>query len=138
NAVPILFNCVPAVEVVLGVKDFDGQPTTAAFVIRDKYDRVYPNPARRLAPDFFFHNQIYRADGESVHLAPGEYTVQISRGPEYKDEMHKLTVQPGISQRSEFSLHRWIQASTRRWFSAYHHVPAVGCAQYEKPTESVK
>ena len=63
NAAAILFDCAPAVEVVLGVKDFDGQPTTAAFVIRDKHGRVYPNPARRVAPDFFFHNQIYRADG---------------------------------------------------------------------------
>lgn len=137
NAVAILFNCVPAVEVVLGVKDFDGTPTTAAFVIRDKYGRVYPNPARRLAPDFFFHNQIYRADGESVHLAPGEYTVQISRGPEYKIETHKLAVQPGISQRNDFKLNRWIQASTRRWFSGDHHVHAAGCAHYENPTEGV-
>ena len=83
NTVPILFNAAPSVEVVLGVKDFDGEPTSAAFVIRDKRGNVYPNPARRLSPDFFFHNQIYRADGESVSLAPGEYTVEVSRGPEY-------------------------------------------------------
>ena len=61
NAVPVLFNSVPAVEVSLGVKDSDGKPTMAAFVVRDKFGRVYPNPARRLAPDFFFHNQIGRA-----------------------------------------------------------------------------
>ncbi len=66
NSVPILFHCVPAIKVVLGVKDFDGQPTTAAFTFRDKLGHIYPNPARRLAPDFFFHNQVYRADGESV------------------------------------------------------------------------
>lgn len=138
SAVPILFNCVPAVEVALGVKDFDGKPTTAAFVIRDKYSRVYPNPARRLAPDFFFHNQIYRADGESVHLPPGEYTVEVSRGPEYRVETHKLSVAPGIvSQKREFTLHRWIHPFTRRWFSGDHHVHAAGCAHYENPTEGV-
>ena len=71
NSAPILFRCVPAVEVVLGVKDFDGEPVTAAFVVRDEHGRVYPNPAKRLAPDFFFHNQVYRADGESLHLPPG-------------------------------------------------------------------
>jgi hypothetical protein len=54
NQVAILFNCVPAVEVSLGVKDIDGKPTSAAFVVRDSFSRVYPNPARRLAPDFFF------------------------------------------------------------------------------------
>ncbi len=71
NTVPILFDCLPALSVTFGVKDFDGTPTTAAFVIRDKYNRVYPNPARRLAPDFFFHDKIYRADGETVTLPPG-------------------------------------------------------------------
>lgn len=138
SAVPILFNCVPAVEVAVGVKDFDGKPTTAAFVIRDKFNRVYPNPARRLAPDFFFHNQIYRADGESVHLPPGDYTVEVSRGPEYLVETHKLSVAPGIvSQKHEFKLHRWIHPATRRWFSGDHHVHAAGCAHYENPTEGV-
>jgi hypothetical protein len=138
NATAILFQCVPAVEVVLGVKDFDGEPTTAAFVIRDTRGRVYPNPARRLAPDFFFHNQIYRADGESVHLPPGDYSVEVSRGPEYHVESHSLTVnENAVSQRNEFKLRRWIQPATRRWFSGDHHVHAAGCAHYENPTEGV-
>jgi hypothetical protein len=134
----ILFNCVPAVEIALGVKDFDGQPTTAAFVIRDTQGRVYPNPARRLAPDFFFHNQIYRADGESVHLPPGEYTVVLSRGPEYHVDTHKLVVQENsVSQRAEYRLRRWFHAATRHWHSGDHHVHAAGCAHYENPTEGV-
>ncbi|MFN0053619.1 MAG: CehA/McbA family metallohydrolase [Planctomycetales bacterium] len=138
NATAILFQCVPAVEVALSVRDFDGQPTTAAFVIRDKRGRVYPNPARRLAPDFFFHNQIYRADGESVHLPPGEYDVEVSRGPEYHVESHRLVVSDNsVSQRAEFKLRRWIQPATRRWFSGDHHVHAAGCAHYENPTEGV-
>ncbi|HIL69150.1 MAG TPA: hypothetical protein EYG38_04790, partial [Verrucomicrobia bacterium] len=82
NHVPLLFQCVPAVEIALSVLDFDGKPTSASFVIRDRFGRVYPNPARRLAPDFFFHNQIYRADGESFHLPPGDYDITVSRGPE--------------------------------------------------------
>ncbi|MBI5761339.1 MAG: CehA/McbA family metallohydrolase [Planctomycetales bacterium] len=138
NAVAILFNCAPAVEVSLGVKDFDGKPTTAAFVIRDNRGRVYPNPARRLAPDFFFHNQIYRTDGESVHLSPGEYTVEVSRGPEYVVQTFNIKVPAdGVSHREEFSLRRWTQPATRRWFSGDHHVHAAGCAHYENPTEGV-
>ena len=39
---------------------------------------MYPNPAKRLAPDFFFHNQIYRHDGESVVLPPGRYTALLA------------------------------------------------------------
>jgi hypothetical protein len=137
NAVPILFQSVPSVEVVLGVKDVDGEPTTAAFVFRDKWNRVYPNPARRLAPDFFFHNQIYRADGESVHLPPGEYTVQIARGPEYLVKTQKVNVNDTISQKVDFKLERWIHAAARGWFSGDHHVHAAGCQHYDSPTEGV-
>lgn len=138
NTVPILFNCVPAVEVVLDVKDTDGSPTTAAFVIRDDKGRVYPNPARRLAPDFFFHNQVYRADGESVHLPPGDYSVEISRGPEYLTTTHALKVKDGVvSQKAAFPLKRWIQPTKRGWFSGDHHVHAAGCAHYDSPTEGV-
>ena len=46
SSVPILFNCLPAAKVVLRVKDYDGQPTSGSFVVRDKLERVYPNPAR--------------------------------------------------------------------------------------------
>ncbi|HIG27837.1 MAG TPA: hypothetical protein EYQ50_08570 [Verrucomicrobiales bacterium] len=138
NHVPLLFQCVPAVEIALSVLDFDGKPTSASFVIRDRFGRVYPNPARRLAPDFFFHNQIYRADGESFHLPPGDYDITVSRGPEYLVENHKLTVQSGVvSQPAVFHLNRWIHAATRRWFSGDHHVHAAGCAHYENPTEGV-
>ncbi len=139
NSVPVLFDCVPAVEVVLGINDFDGKPTTASFVIRDKFGRVYPNPARRLAPDFFFHNQIYRADGESVHLPPGEFTVEVSRGPEYFIQHETFTVKSGVvSQRHEFNLQRWTHPAKRRWFSGDHHIHAAGCAHYDSPTEGVK
>jgi hypothetical protein len=138
SEIPILFECAPSVEVVLGVQDHDGQPTTAAFVIRDNQNRVYPNPARRLAPDFFFHDQIYRADGESVHLPSGDYTATVSRGPEYRVQAHKFTVPSGgVSHRQAFSLTRWIHPLTRGWYSGDHHVHAAGCAHYDSPTEGV-
>lgn len=138
NSIPVLFQSLPAVEVVLSVKDFDGAPTTAAFVFRDQLGRVYPNPARRLAPDFFFHDQVYRADGESIHLPPGEYAVTISRGPEYRVLTQPLVVRAdGVSQRAEIRLERWIHAAERRWFSGDHHVHAAGCAHYDSPTEGV-
>lgn len=103
NAVPILFSIAASVDVVLRVKDHDGTPTTAAFVIRDTHGKIYPNPARRLAPDFFFHNQIYRADGESVSLAPGDYVVEVSRGPEYQPQTQALSVQAGTHPTVDFA-----------------------------------
>ena len=74
--VDILFTIDPAVTVVLEVRDEDGEPTMASFVIRDRQGRVYPSPSRRLAPDFFFHPQIYRQNGETVSLPPGLYRVR--------------------------------------------------------------
>ncbi len=138
NNTAILFECVPAVEVSLGIKDHDGAPTTAALVIRDQLGRVYPNPARRLAPDFFFHDQVYRSDGESVHLPPGQYTIAISRGPEYLEQIQSLTIEKGVASQSlNVELARWIHPASQRWFSGDHHVHAAGCAHYDSPTEGV-
>ena len=37
-----------------------------SFLVRDDAARIYPNIAKRLAPDFFFQPQVYRADGETI------------------------------------------------------------------------
>ena len=138
NEVPLLFHCLPAVEVAFGVRDVDGSPTTAAFTVRDDRGRVYPNPARRLAPDFFFHPQVYRHDGETVHLPPGDYTVQVTRGPEYRPQQHQLQVPEGVSHyRHVFPLERWIEAKAFGWYSGDHHIHAAGCKHYDSPTEGV-
>ena len=135
--VPILFQCVPAVKVILEVFDFDGKPTTAAFIIRDELNRVYPSRGRRLAPDFFFHNQIYRHSGESVLLPPGNYTVEYTRGPEYKVKTQAVTVPNAETHQETFHLERWIHIAAEGWRSGDHHVHAAGCAHYESPTEGV-
>ncbi len=137
SEVPILFDCVPAVNVTLEVLDFDGQPTTAGFIIRDALNRVYPSRGRRLAPDFFFHNQIYRHSGESVLLPPGEYTVEYTRGPEYKVKTQTVTVPNAETHQETFHLERWIHIAAEGWRSGDHHVHAAGCAHYESPTEGV-
>ena len=137
SEVPILFDCVPAVKVTLEVLDFDGKPTTAAFTIRDELNRVYPSRGRRLAPDFFFHNQIYRHSGESVLLPPGKYTVEYTRGPEYQVKTQTITVPNTETHQETFRLERWIHIAAEGWRSGDHHVHAAGCAHYESPTEGV-
>ena len=137
SEVPILFDCVPAVNVTLEVLDFDGKPTTASFIIRDELNRVYPSRGRRLAPDFFFHNQIYRHNGESVLLPPGKYTVEYTRGPEYRVKTQTITVPNTETHQETFHLERWIHIAAEGWRSGDHHVHAAGCAHYESPTEGV-
>jgi len=139
SELPVLFDIKPAVNLVLHVRDEDGSPTTAAFVVKDQQGHVFPNPARRLAPDFFFHNQIYRADGESVSLPPGEYDVVVTRGPEYLPIRKTITVNATPdTQHQTIRLARWIHPKLRNWYSGDHHVHAAGCSHYDSPTEGVK
>jgi len=136
NDAPILFTCQPAQPLTLRVRDENGEPTTAAFIIRDKSGRVYPSPNKRLAPDFAFHPQVYRGDGETIRLPDGTYTVEFSRGPESLIEKRTLTMK-GEPQAASFQVKRWIDPSKLGWWSGDHHIHAAGCAHYTKPTEGV-
>jgi hypothetical protein len=137
------FESAPAVLVRLRVRDDDGQsqrdgrPIVAAFTFRDRLGRVYPSPSRRLAPDFNFHYQVYRADGENIALQPGQYTVSYTRGPEYRNLQKTITVPTGGTHSEEFRLQRWIHPAAKGWYSGDHHIHAAGCAHYESPTEGV-
>jgi hypothetical protein len=136
--VDILFDCAPAVPVTLDILDTDGRPAVASFLIRDKLGRVYPAQARRLAPDFYFHPQVYRASGETVLLPPGTYTVETTRGPEYLVQSRTMVVPDAKAHKESFRLERWANLAAMRWFSGDHHVHAAGCGHYESPTEGVR
>jgi hypothetical protein len=137
NEVDILFTIKPSAKVTFRVRDWNDQPTTASFLIRDDKQRVYPSQTKRLAPDFFFHPQVYRADGESVALPPGNYTIAYSRGPEYLGKMQKLQIVDDSPRTITFQLERWIDPAKMGWYSGDHHIHAAGCAHYERPTEGV-
>jgi hypothetical protein len=133
----ITFQARPSVPVTFKVAEFDGTPCTAAFLIRDKEGRVYPAQAKRLAPDFFFHPQVYRATGETVRLPAGKYAVLCSRGPESIPEAKELVVadQPVTFS---YTVQRWIDPSAQGWWSGDHHIHAAGCLHYENPSEGVE
>lgn len=141
SELPVLFTAKSAVDVIFRYQEAvpeSKQPMTAAIVVRDSFGRVYPNPARRLAPDFFFHDQVYRKDGESISLPPGEYQVTVTRGPEYLPTKRTIHVKPDQKQQTEaFTLERWIHPRNRNWYSGDHHVHAAGCKHYDSPTEGV-
>jgi hypothetical protein len=137
HAAAYIFDSLPAVLVHLRVVDDDGKPTTGAFVFRDALGRVYPSQSRRLAPDFGFHPQVYRAYGETVPLQPGKYSVSYTRGPEYLTLKRDITVPSSSTHTETFELKRWIHPAAKGWYSGDHHVHAAGCAHYESPTEGV-
>jgi hypothetical protein len=134
---PLIVESAPAVLVKLQVRDHDGQPVMGSFIFRDSQGRVYPAQSRRLAPDFGFHPQVYRKDGETVSLQPGKYTVSYTRGPEYLVLTREITVPAASTHTEKFELKRWIHPASRGWYSGDHHVHAAGCAHYESPTEGV-
>jgi hypothetical protein len=138
NDVPILFNCLPSKDVTLRVTDEDGKPTIASFIIRDRQGRQYPAKTKRLAPDFSFHPQVYRADGEKIRLPAGAYMVEVTRGPEYLVQRQTLSVAAAAGPEVwKFQLKRWINPAKLGWYSGDHHIHAAGCSHYEAPTEGV-
>ena len=147
NEIAILFSARRAFSVRWRVRDESGAPTMAAFIVRDAQSRVYPSPAKRLAPDFGFQPQVYRADSEELLLPEGEFTVEFWRGPESLVTSQRLRVTDprarpvrlgaGGSDAS-FQIERWIDPSKFGWWSGDHHIHAAGCAHYSKPTEGVR
>jgi hypothetical protein len=131
----VLFEIKPAVPVKLKVLDSDGKPTVGRFTFTDAAGHVYPPQAKRLRPDLFFQKQVYRADGGTVLLPPGEFTVEYGRGPEYQLVTKKVTVTKDTSL--EFKLARWVNPADYGFFSGDHHIHAAGCAHYTSPTEGV-
>jgi hypothetical protein len=137
NEVNLLFDCHPCTRVKLEVLDDDGSPTTGQFTIRDTRGRVYPARSRRLAPDFFFHDQIYRQNGEEVLLPAGKYHVSYRRGPEYRVLERDIEVPASKQHTERFRMKRWINLAASGWYSGDHHVHAAGCAHYSSPTQGV-
>jgi hypothetical protein len=136
NETDILFASAPSHDVTFRVKDENGQPTTAEFLVKDMGGHIYPSQAKRLAPDFGFHPQIYRGDGEKLKLPAGSYKIQFARGPESLTETRDVQIDNKTGELS-FKVKRWIDPSKMGWWSGDHHIHAAGCAHYTKPTEGV-
>lgn len=130
------FDCLPTRDILLGIHDVDGRGCVASLTIKDKNGLIYPPQAVRLAPDMFFQQHIYRADGENVRLPDGEYTIESKRGPEYLKGLQTVSVGNG-NYRIDVKLQRWIDPAQWGWYSGDTHIHAAGCAHYQNPTEGV-
>ena len=133
----VLFTAQPARAITLRIRDSNGQPSVASLLVKDRYNRIYPNPSKRLAPDFPFQPQIYRFDGETLRLPEGYYTVAYTGGPEYLRHTKELAVNGTEPGEIALTLERWIDPSKFGWYSGDHHVHAAGCSHYQNPTEGV-
>lgn len=137
NEITVHFNIASSPDIKLHVLDDDSNPTMASFIFRDSLGRVYPNPEKRLAPDFYFEPQVYRADGEVISLPPGSFTATFSGGPEYLIETQNFIVDTKGPNELTFHLKRWISPASTGWYSGDHHIHANGGAYYMDPTFGV-
>ncbi len=137
NELSILFKIAPAHSITLHVLDENGKPTMGSFVFRDALGHIYPNPAKRLAPDFYFQPQVYRADGDSIQLPPGTYTATFTGGPEFISGSQQFIVTGNKPEDLTFRLNRWINPAKYSWYSGDDHIHPAGCSHYENPTEGV-
>lgn len=133
----LTFDCTPAREIPLRLLDENGKPAVAGLEIRDAAGRVYPSMTKRLAPDFFFHPQVYREHGEKLKLPRTAVTIRCSRGPEYLAQEQTLDLTKDGPMEIAFQLRRWVDPAAAGWWSGDHHIHAAGCAHYTKPTEGV-
>jgi hypothetical protein len=128
---PVRFDIRPAVPVKLAVQDYDGRPTTARFTFKDRTGRVYPPQAKRLAPDLFFQQQIYRRHGDTVLLPPGELVMSYCRGPEYRLLERKVTIPARVSLATRSTCMKpgrlrngvWEANDSSRWWSTARSLP---------------
>ncbi len=157
--VPVLFDVVPAIPVKLSVIEHDRNTTKSTvgrFTFTDAAGHVYPPKANRLSPDLFFQDQVYRADGSTVLLPPGELFVTYGRGPEYAVMIRQekiawsdpTEIRPGVKTNPlpgakpqapviAVKLERWVNPAEYGFYSGDHHIHAAGCQHYTNPTEGV-
>ena len=134
--IPVLFEIRPAIKVALNIEDFDGKATAASLTFRDRVGHVFPPQAKRLAPDFYFQRQVYRDDGGFVLLPPGQFSMEFTRGPEYRRLKREVTIKKG--SKLNVKLERWINPMEFGFYSGDHHIHGAGCAHYTSPTEGVR
>ncbi len=76
NTISVLFNILPSVKVIFRVKDEDGSPAMASFVITDGVERVVPDSVQSFtkAPIDYRHTTAQLEYWESHRMAKG-YTI---------------------------------------------------------------
>src|SRR5260370_42167451 len=123
----LVFKTLPTRPLRWWVRRDNADTLMAGFQSRDALGRLYPNPAKRLAPDLFFQPQVYRANGDTILVPAGSYTVTSSMGPEYHAQTKQVDVTATGPNEDSFPMQRWIDPPKYRWYSGDHHVHAAGC-----------
>jgi len=97
-----------------------GQPLTARIQLTREGRFVLP-------PGFTFYDKerdkhFYVPSTFRLPLAPGQYTIRIERGKEYRPLIETFSVSASHDAQRGFKLERWINMEARGWYSGDLHV----------------
>src|SRR5215475_5617779 len=97
-----------------------GKPLTARIQLTREGRFVLP-------PGFTFYDKerdkhFYVPSTFRLPLAPGQYTIRIERGKEYRPLIETFSVSASQDARRDFKLERWINMEERGWYSGDLHV----------------
>src|SRR5262245_61840134 len=123
-AVAVLLLCctapvpAPAAPVTLRlVTDADGKPVSGRFHVKDASGK-----AQRADPLPFWFDQFVCDGTAQMDLAPGEYTFEAERGPEYSAAQGRFTVREGAATNVVAGIHRIADLAKEDWWSGETHV----------------
>src|SRR5260370_37056213 len=127
----LVFKTLPTRPLRWWVRRDNADTLMAGFQSRDALGRLYPNPAKRLAPDFFFQPQVYRANGDTILVPAGSYTVSSLMGPEFLAQTKQVGVTATGPNGVSFAMRRCIDPADDRSSSREHPLPAAGSCTYQ-------
>lgn len=110
-----------------------GQPTPVRVRITQADRPVSALPAEAVAVSYgvWDHadgygfqpdSSFYVAGTFALNLPPGKYQLALSKGPEFLNQTHSLTIEPGKSLRKTYAMKRWINMAARNWYSGDDHI----------------
>ncbi len=124
----------PAGKLLVKIVDSEsGQPTPVRVRITQADRPVSVLPAEAIAvtygvwdhadgygfqPDSSF----YVAGTFNLNLPPGKYQLSLSKGPEFLNQTHTLTIESGKSLVKTYGMKRWINMAARHWYSGDDHI----------------
>ncbi len=117
----------------IGLYDRTGRmplPAADALPIRNYADftrQVFLRATHQKIPPWPHDNRhIFYVDGEyATELPEGEYTLVVSKGPEYKLALRKFLITENETASVTVSLDRWIDMPAAGWYSGDDHVHMI-------------
>ena len=131
----------PLEKIKLSIVDENGEPTAArvglyddtgwapladesAISIHRFSEKIHELPLRQVPHAWPSDGRfVFYVDGEyQSRVAPGRYTLVVSKGPEYRLHTQIIDVSDGGSADITAKLERWIDMPDKGWFSGEDHI----------------